>query len=351
MSQSGDLTARIGLLHPVIQGPFGSGFSTPALTAAVSNAGGLGSFGAHMLDQQSILNTAAAIRGLTSRPFALNLWVSNHDPGGDSPDAGAMERMVDRMRHLFLELGLEPKAPAPKIIRNFDDQARAVIEARPAVFSFIFGIPAPEILRECRNRGILTSGGATTVGEARALADAGVDIVVASGLEAGGHRASFLASAEDSLTGTMSLVPQVASAVDRPVVAAGGIADARGVAAALRLGARAAQVGTAFLACEESGAPELHRALLFEPEARRTVLSRAYTGRLARGIRNRIHDDLAGGGFLPYPAQGWMVTALREAAIEQRRADLLALWCGQSAGLIRHRRAQDLMAALTASSD
>jgi len=340
---------RLSLAHPIVLGPFGGGFSTATLTAAVSNAGGLGSFGAHHLAPERILQTATDIRALTSRPFALNLWASNYDPGGASPSLDDMRRLLDRLRPCFDELGLPLPEPAPRTIHPVREQAQAVIEARPAVLSVVFGPPPADVVRECKARDIMLVGAATTPDEAQALAGAGMDAIVASGFEAGGHRPSFLAPAEDSLHGTMALVPLLASLVDVPIVAAGGIADARGVDAALRLGAQAAQIGTAFLACDESAAPEIHRDELFSARARWTVLSRVYSGRLARGIRNRLYDDLRDAEQLPYPAQGWLVGLLRDAAIEQGRADLISLWCGQAAGLLTHRRAEDLMAALTAN--
>lgn len=342
-----ELARRLGLETPIVQGPFGGGYSTAKLTAVVSESGGLGSFGAHHLAPPAIIETARSIRLLTAKPFALNLWVSNRDYAGVVPDED-IRRMIERLAPCFRELGIEPPAtPMEARIESFEDQAQAVIEARPAAFSFVFGVPSADILRECRRRGIVTIGAATTLDEAKVLAEAGVDAIVASGFEAGGHRPSFLARAEDSLMGTMSLAPQIVSAVRTPVIAAGGIADRRGVVAAMQLGAQAVQVGTAFLACEESGAPELHRNLIFGPAAHRPVLSRAFSGRLARGIRNRLHDELTGLNLLPYPAQGWVTALLRQAALEQGRADLIALWCGQSASLLRFRRAGELLAALS----
>lgn len=341
------LLSRLGIERPIIQGPFGGAYSTARLVAAVSSAGGLGSFGAHRLSPSAILETAAAIRRLTSRPFALNLWVSNHDRGGAHPPREAVTRMHETLRPYYAELGMEhPAPPEPKAVYDFREQARAVIEARPAVFSFIFGIPSPEIIAGCKRRGIILAGTATTVDEARSLAQAGVDVIVASGFEAGGHRPSFLEAAEASLVGTISLVSQVATAVDVPVIAAGGLADARGVEAALRLGAQAVQMGTAFLACQESGAPALHRARLLDGAAHRTVLSRVFTGRLARAMMNRLPGELGGGPLLPYPAQLWTMSPLHEAALKQGRIDLMSLWSGQSNCLLRWRTVDALMATL-----
>ena len=210
-----------------------------------------------------------------------------------------------------------------------------LLDAEVPVFSFIFGIPPREMLDECRRKRIVTIGTATSPDEAAALDEAGVDAIVASGFEAGGHRGSFLRPAEDSLTGTLSLVPQVVDVVDVPVIAAGGIADARGVIAALALGAEAVQMGTVFLTCEESGASRLHREALRGPDARHTGLTRGFTGRLARGIRNRLMEELnrSGTELLPYPLQRQLVRNLATAAEAAGRADLMPLWAGQSAGL------------------
>ena len=176
-----------------------------------------------------------------------------------------------------------------------------------------------------------------------------MDLIVAPGAEAGGHRPSFLARAEDALMGTFALTQLVAARVKVPVIAAGGIADAQGVRAAMALGAQAAQLGTAFLACDESGASQAHRALLFTPEARQTTLTRSFTGRLARGVRNRWTEDMASkvAELPPFPIQSWIVQHLKQAAAPLGRTDLLPLWAGQIAPNVQHRRAADLMNALT----
>jgi nitronate monooxygenase len=216
------------------------------------------------------------------------------------------------------------------------------------VFSFVFGVPSAEVLERCRRAGIVTIGAATTSEEARLLADAGVDMIVATGMEAGGHRVSFLREPEVCLTGTLALVPQVVDTVRVPVVAAGGITDRRGVFAVLNLGASAAQIGTAFLACEESNASPLHRQMLFSEAARRTTLTRAFTGRLARSIHNEFIDRMRGREALlpPYPVQGWLTGRLREAALKAGRTDVISLWSGQGAPLLKHRRAVELLSSL-----
>jgi nitronate monooxygenase len=328
------LTSKLGIDYPIIQGPLG-GLSSQRLTAEVSNFGGLGSFGAHSLAPEAIKQVIAEIRSLTAKPFAMNLWVSMEDAGARTANEGNFNRALEPLAPHLTALGAPRPSYQPYRPMAFEDQVRVFLDARVPVFSFIFGIPPREILDECRAQGIVTIGTATTPDEALALRDAGVDAIAASGFEAGGHRGSFLRPAEDSLTGTMSLVPRIVDAVELPVIAAGGIADARGVIAAFALGAEAVQMGTAFLACEVSGASRLHRQALREKKAGHTGLTKGFTGRLARGIRNRLMDDLnqPGTETLPYPLQRMLVRNLSVAAEAAGRADLLPLWAGQSADL------------------
>ena len=328
------LTSKLGIEYPIIQGPLG-GLPSQRLTAAVSNYGGLGSFGAHSLEPEAIKDVIAEIRSLTSKPFAMNLWVSMEDDGARTSDESAFNRSLAPLAVHLAALGAPRPAYKPHSPIRFEDQARVLLNANIPVFSFIVGIPPREILAECRMKGIVTIGTATTPDEAAALQEAGVDAIVASGFEAGGHRGSFLRAAEDSLTGTLSLVPQVVDLVDVPVIAAGGIADARGVTAALALGAEAVQMGTAFLACEESGASRLHREALLRKKAGHTALTKGFTGRLARGIRNRLMEELnrEETKILPYPLQRALVRNLSIAAEAAERSDLLPMWAGQSANL------------------
>jgi nitronate monooxygenase len=328
------LTAKLGIEYPIIQGPLG-GLSSQKLTAAVSNFGGLGSFGAHGLSPGAIKDVIAEIRSLTSKPFAMNLWVSMEDEGARTSDENAFNRSLAPLSAHIAALGAPRPKYEPFSRTRFEDQARVLLDERVPVFSFIYGIPPREIVEECRAKRIVTIGTATTPEESAALQDAGVDAIVAAGFEAGGHRGSFLRAAEDSLTGTFSLVPQIADAVSLPVIAAGGIADARGVVAAMVLGANAVQMGTAFLACEESGAGPLHRQALRGNKAVYTGLTKGFTGRLARGIHNRLLEELnqAGTPILPYPMQRRLVRSLAIPAEAAGRSDLLPLWAGQSAGL------------------
>jgi nitronate monooxygenase len=340
---------RLGIRHPVVQGPFGGGLSTARLAATVSNNGGLGSFGVHHLPPAQIGRVASEIRQLTAQPFALNLWISDHDPGGLSVSAQEYERHLHLFAPYFAELGIAlPEMPA-SYTHRYEEQVEAMLEARPPVFSFVFGVPSATVLAACRNRHIVTVGAATSVAEALALETAGVDLVVATGMEAGGHRPSFLDTAERSLMGTFALVQVVSRSVRVPVIAAGGIADRRGLQAARLLGADAVQVGTAFLACEESGTTPEHRAALFSARADATALTRAFSGRLARGLRNRWVEEMSERtrDLAPFPVQGWFVSRMRAAAVAAQRTDLVSLWSGQIAPILRHRTATSLMNELT----
>ncbi|HXO78067.1 MAG TPA: nitronate monooxygenase, partial [Puia sp.] len=231
---------------------------------------------------------------------------------------------------------------------RFENQVQVILDIKPPAFSFMFGIPSADILEQCKKLGIVTIGAATTLDEALALEAADVDLIIASGFEAGGHRPSFLAPSENSLTGTFVLVQQIKETTRKPIIAAGGIATGKGIAAALALGADAVQVGTAFLACEESNAPDIHREMLFSPASRYTVLTRAFTGRLGRGLRSRISGETRGKeqNFLPFPLQTQFMSPLRQAAIAQKKWELILFWGGQIAPLLRHKKAADLMNAL-----
>jgi nitronate monooxygenase len=343
------VSSLLGVDYPIIQGPLG-GFSSQRLTAAVSNFGGLGSFGAHGLEPGAIQDVIAEIRSLTAKPFAMNLWVSMEDRGASATSAEAHARALSHLApHIETVGGTQPTFAAYKPIR-FEDQVRVLLDAGVPAFSFIYGIPPLEILDQAHRQGVVTIGTATTPEEAAALEQAGVDLVVASGFEAGGHRGSFLRSSEDSLTGTFSLVPRAVDAVKIPVVAAGGIADGRGVAAAFALGAEGVQMGTVFLACEESGASGPHREAILSGHAGQTGLTRGFTGRLARGIQNRLLDELnrPGVAVLPYPLQRSLMRSLAIPAQKAGREDLLALWAGQSANLAHFRNVDNLLQALVA---
>lgn len=330
------LSKRLAIEYPIIQGPLG-GFASQKLTAAVSNFGALGSFGAHGLQPAAIPAVIAEIRSLTSKPFAINLWVSMEDKEAFVSGPEAFLHSLRPLAPHIESLGEKLPSYAEYKPTLFEEQAQALLDAHVPIFSFIYGIPSSAILDECRKKKIVTIGTATTPDEAVALQEAGVDVIVASGFEAGGHRGSFLHPAEESLTGTISLVPQIVDLVRVPVAAAGGISDGRGVVAVLALGAEGAQMGTTFLACRDSGAGAHHREALLSGRAAKTGLTKGFTGRLARGIRNQLMNELnqPGVAILPYPLQRALVRSLTLPAEKAGRTELQALWAGQSASLCR----------------
>jgi nitronate monooxygenase len=345
-------TKILGIDYPIMQGPFGGGLSSVELVATVSNAGGLGGYGAYTLSPLEIIEVDNKIRASTSKPYNINLWVSDSDaPNGGVTDE-QYEQAVKIFKPYFDEAGVAlPEKPAPFKSR-FENQVQVILDIRPKLFSFIFGVPSADLLAQCRKHGIKTAGAATTLDEALVLEAAGVDMIIASGFEAGGHRPSFLASAEQSTTGTFVLLQLIKEKVKTPVVAAGGIANGRGVVAALTLGADAAQIGTAFLACDESGALPVHRQMLFSDAAKYTTLSRAFTGRLGRGITSRLAKDLSGKEkqFLPFPLQSAFMSSLRKSAIDQQKWDMILFWSGQIAPIIKHTKASVLMQSLIEES-
>jgi nitronate monooxygenase len=338
----------LALDRPIVQGPFGGGLSSVALTAAVADAGGLGSFGVHHLDPVQIRDTGHELHAATRRSFALNLWVSSHDLPEPEMTRERFDAAVRRLQPLYEEVGVAPPPYPARFAARFEAQAEAVLEVRPAAFSVVFGVPDERVLAAFRDAGVVTLGTATTPDEAVALDEAGVDVIVASGAEAGGHRGAFLAPAENSLVGTLPLVRIAAEEVRAPVIAAGGIADPRGIVAALALGAEGVQIGTAFLASDEPGATAEHKAKLLGGGARRTVLTRAFSGRLARGIPNRLVERLtADAAIEPYPYQSYLLAPLLAAVRAEGRTDVVAMWSGQATPLLEHHSAAALYAALT----
>ncbi|MBC9914536.1 NAD(P)H-dependent flavin oxidoreductase [Chitinophaga varians] len=344
------VTKLLGIDYPVFQGPFGGNLSSVDLVATISNAGGLGGYGAYSNTPQEIIEIDRQIKSATNKGYNLNLWVSDTDvPNADGTITDEyFQQTAALFKPYFDEAGLPlPEKPAPFHSR-FENQLQLVLDLRPKVFSYMFGTLSPEILEECRRRGIITAGAATTPDEAIALEATGTDMIIASGFEAGGHRPSFLASAESSTMGSFVLLQLIREKVKVPVIAAGGIATGKGIAAALTLGADAVQIGTAFLACDESGAPPSHREMLFSDHAKYTSLTRAFTGRLGRGISNRITKALqdTAGQFLPFPLQTQLMSPLRKASLEKEKWDMVFFWGGQIAPLLKHRKAGELMRAL-----
>ncbi|NUP07843.1 MAG: nitronate monooxygenase [Polyangiaceae bacterium] len=334
---------RLGVQLPIIQAPMAGGPDTPELAAAVGEAGGLGSLGCAYLSAEQIDALVARTRSLAGKPFALNLFIREDDATAPADPAPILAMFRQ-------ELGLPSQGRPGKPPPSFDAQLAAVLRARPRVFSFTFGLLKPSQLDELRAANILVVGTATSLDEAEALAALGVDAIAAQGSEAGGHRGTFIGRTEESLIGTMALTRQIVAKVNIPVIAAGGIMDGAGIRAAFGLGATAVQLGTAFMLCPEAGTHPAHRAHLLSPEARRTVVTRAFSGRAARGIRNRMTDAFEGVSTPPFPVQQELTAELRAAAAAQGRTDLMQMWTGQGAPLLRELPAAVLVRALAAEA-
>lgn len=335
-----------GVELPIVLGPMSGGPSTPQLVAAVSGAGGLGFLGEGYAPPEQIHRDIGAVRSLTDRPFGVNLFV----PGDVAVDAEQIARAVELLLPYRAELGLPTQTVPAAFAEDFEQQLAAVLSERIPVVTFTFGLPDAGVVAELRRAGTVVGGTATTPDEARAWEVLGVDFVVAQGAEAGGHRATFLASAGDDLIGTSTLVNLVRATTDLPVVAAGGITDGRGVASALVRGACAAQLGTAFLLCPESGTSEPYRRAVRRATATDTVITSVFSGRRARGIVNRFARELQGHDLPPYPIQNALTRELRQAAAQRGDEQLLSLWAGQGVELVEEQLAAVLVARLAAEA-
>jgi nitronate monooxygenase len=332
---------KLGIRHPIVLAPMGAGPGTPELAAAVSNAGGFGAVAAAYLTPDKITEAVQRTRALTDRPFSVNLFVGASEERAVDPGP-----MLELLGEIHKELGLPPPAvPAPRT-DPFPDQFQAVLEARPAAFSFTFGIPDASALRSLRSRGIAILGTATTIEEGRLLMEAGVDAIMAQGAEAGAHRGTFAASFEASMVPTVDLVRGIAPFA--PVIASGGIMDGRDLALMLANGAVAAQLGTAFLRCPESGASSAYKRAIQMAASDTTVITRAFSGRPARGLVNAFITALNGKEhtILPYPLQNALTRPMRTAAGVRGNAGFLSLWAGQGVARSREMPAADLVSKL-----
>ena len=330
-----------GIDLPIIQAPM-AGPGTPELAIAVCEAGGLGSLPTATLSVDQARQGLERIRQATSRPLNVNFFC--HTP----PQADPARQMAWRARlaPYYVELGLDPQAPVPTGSRQpFNSDYCALVEAfRPEVVSFHFGLPEQALLDRVKAASAKVIASATTVAEARWLEAHGCDAIIAMGLEAGGHRGNFLSDDMSTQVGTFALVPQVCDAVSVPVIAAGGIADARGVVAALALGASAVQIGTAYLFSPECTTSPLHLAALNAASEADTALTNIFTGRPARGIVNRVMREL--GPLSPlapaFPTAGGALAPLRAASEPAGSSDFISLWSGQAARLAEHLPAGEL---------
>lgn len=346
-----ELTRRLGIRLPIVKAPLAGAGDTPALVAEVCEAGGLGIFGAAYLQPAAIAAAAAEICERTSRPFGINLFVPLPAPTLPGPEA-AFARLAPHFGAVGMDAPTAlPSSPHP----DFDAQFAAVLDSGARVFSFAFGALPAAAVAETKRRGLFLVGTAASADEAALLERSGCDAVVVQGSEAGGHRGGFDGTRGGPMVGTLALVPQAADAVSIPVIASGGIMDGRGIAASLALGAEAAQLGTAFLTCQEAGTPDCYRAALLKGQDDATGLTTAFSGRAARGIVNGFMRDLeaaeGSGAILPFPLQNAVTRPMRNAAAAAGDADRMSLWAGQGLRLVRALPARELVAALERETD
>src|SRR5262245_11199439 len=339
----------LGIEHPIIQAPM-AGASTAALAAAVSNAGALGGFGRTDSSTDELREVIRAIRHMTDKPFIINLYLDRTEPYVPVAEHEAALKTVLAPAHAELDAG---EVPDPvDLFGKFDSQVAVVLEEYVPVLSTHFGAPDANIMRALKANGTHVIATATTVGEARHLASAGVDAIIAQGTEAGGHRGTFAAPVEQSQIGTMALVPQIVDAVSVPVIAAGGIMDGRGIAAALMLGAGGVQMGTAFVPCPETGANPAYVRRLLAAAPGDAILTDVVSGRAARLLRNRLVNLLEQhrAHCLAFPEQHSMTRNLRKAASAIDNAEFLPMWAGQGVMLTRAMPAAALVESLVAEA-
>lgn len=342
------LSEKIGLRVPVIQAPMAGGPSTQELVAACSAAGALGSFGFAYTAPEEMKRQVAWVRGKTDRALGINLFVA---PLPSSVEAAAQRAALDAVAGYYAELGLPAPSPvslpyAPEL----EAQLAAVDELRAKVLTVHLGALPAERVRKLKSAGIVVGGSATCVAEAQGLESLGFDFVIAQGGEAGGHRGTYLRDPADALTGTLALTRLIVRAIKVPVVAAGGIMDGAGIAAALALGAQAAQLGTAFLPCPESGAPQIHKDQLLKTKEDETRITEKFSGKPARGIANRFMKEMERAPQLAFPAQNAVTAKLRAASAKAGKPDFVSMWAGQAAPLSRALPAAELIASLEAET-
>jgi nitronate monooxygenase len=335
---------KLGLRLPLIAAPMAGGPTTPELVAAASGAGALGSFGFAYTQPDEMKRQAAFVRGKTDKPFSIDLRVSSPS---EPIDPAAQRAALDAVSKYYAEFGLAAPEPVrTPFAPEFDAQITAVEEIRPRVFTTHLGCLPKDRVDAIRSRGIVVGGTATCIAEAKLLEKSGYDFVIAQGGEAGGHRGTYLRDSGDALTGTLALARAIVRAVRLPVVAAGGIMDGAGIAAVLALGAQAAQLGTAFIPCPESGAPQIHKDSLLAAREDETRITEKFSGKPARGLVNRFMKEMEHAPRLAYPAQNKLTGPLRQASGKAGKADFVAMWAGQGAALSRALPAAELIDAL-----
>jgi nitronate monooxygenase len=339
------LCELLGTRLPIIQAPM-AGVTTPALAAATCNAGALGSLGCAYTQPEAMLRDIAAVRALTDAPFNLNLFLS---PQPATVLENEQLAAITAVSGYYAEMGLAtPEAVSPPYAPDVESQLDVAEETRPRVFTIHLGAIEVTRLRRMQAAGIRVGAGATCVAEAKHAETLGVDFIIAQGAEAGGHRGTYLREAYEAMTGTLALTRLIVRAVSIPVVAAGGIMDGAGIAAVLALGAQAAQLGTAFIPCTESGAQRMHKDHVLAAQEDTTVITEKFSGKPARGLANRYMREMnrINAPQLAFPAQNMLTGPLRAASAKAGNADFVSMWAGQAAPLSRELPASQLVAAL-----
>jgi nitronate monooxygenase len=344
-----EVTELLNIEYPIVQAPMAGGITTSQLVSAVSNSGGLGMIGAGYLTPKAMQEQIWEIRQLTTRNFGVNLFVPNEFHVTPDEIDSAEKKLKPIRDKLYLHEEHQVKIPEYRQhAETFNDMIQIVIEEKVPVCSFTFGLPSKEVIRELQAHNIILLGTATTVREAIEAEKSGMDAVIVQGSEAGGHRGNFISGDKESLIGLMSLIPQVADNVKIPVIAAGGIMDGRGLTASLCLGAKAVQMGTAFLTCTESGAHQLYKKAILNASEDETVLTNAFSGKWARGIKNRFIEEMQekGVSFPDFPVQNALTQHIRKASAAKNNPEYMSLWSGQSPRLARNQSVEVLMKSI-----
>jgi nitronate monooxygenase len=343
------LVQRLGIEGPLILAPLGGGPGTPELAAMVSNAGALGSLGGAYLSAGELQDAIRKTRTLTSKPFAVNLFIPSP---ASQPTSEQVDQAIAVTQKYRDELALPAAVIKSSPFEDFSKQMAVILDEKPAVLSFVFGVLDKSYVKQFQSLGIMIVGTATNLEEGLKLQNAGVDAVVAQGCEAGGHRGMFTPEQADSDLKTEALTQLLVKGLRIPVIASGGIMDGKGIARALSWGAQAAQLGTAFLLCPEAGTSQAYRQALRKTSGDPTKLTRVFSGRLARGIENRFMQEMESqqSALLPWPVQNAFTRDLRSKSAQNQSADFLSLWAGQGVAMIREMSAADLVKQLFAET-
>lgn len=335
------LVHRLGIDIPLLLAPMAGGPATPELVSVVSNSGAFGQFGAAYSDGEIISSITAEIRNRTNKGFGINLFIPEETPYSSEDVVAATSAISGYCSYLGIE---EPQGVAD-MTPNFDEQIEAVLENGIKLCSFHMGVPPKSIIDKLRAVGTVTAASATSIAEGVEAEAVGIDFIIAQGSEAGGHRGTWIGNWQNSMTGTLSLTAQLTEFLTTPIVAAGGIMNGRSMAAALALGAAGVQMGTAFLTCPEAGAHPAYKKALRETKSDTTVVTQSFSGRPARGLRNRFITEMedSAAAILPFPIQNNLTSGLRAAAAQVNNTDFMSMWAGQAASLSRGLPAAELI--------